>query len=132
MLISALVDWLVLALQGAFPGVAILRGAPAWDRPPVSRHIVIEWREMADPGPLRVGQTVTQWAVQFAVGFVATNELELWATLDTARSVAEIARATIGGDDWRVRWEAFQRAEQSELTTEALRYAALTTVTFTR
>lgn len=132
MTIKLQADWLIAAV-GADTGLSVLKGAPAWDRPATSASAFVEFRQSAPLEPTRVGQTVTRYTTQWAVGVVAANEVSLWALVDSVEAMIQTrTEATISGERVRVSWGAVTRFEPSEDTIEALRYAAIVTCNITR
>ena len=129
---KAIADWLA-ATVAADLSVTTVKGAAAYARPTTGTgNAYIEWRETEPLPATRVGQTVTRWATQFQVLVITGNEIDLWAIVDSIKTMTQTrTEATIGAARCRVAWTAASRAEPSEETIEALRYAAVTQVSIT-
>ena len=129
---KAQADWLIAAVTADL-GLAVVKGTPAWDRPATAASAYVEWRQLEPLPATRIGQTVTSTTTQFVVGARATNEVELWALVDSMDAMIKSrTEATISGARYRVAWDAVRRMEQGDEVIEALRYAALTICSMTR
>jgi hypothetical protein len=126
-------DWLATAVAADLT-VTTVKGSAAYARPTTSTgNAYIEWQDAETQEPNRIGATVTTWATTFKLVVVTSNEINLWAMVDSMKAMIETrTEATIDGARYRVRWTAVSRAEPSEETIEALRYAAVTQVLITR
>lgn len=125
-------DWLE-ATAAADLGVTCAKGNAAWSRPTIgTSNAYIEWQS-DDPGDsVRVSKAVDTGTITFELVMVTTDEIALWALLDSARTMvrSRSGKQTIGSTAVTVRWGTFTRVVPSEDTIEALRYAAGATVTF--
>jgi hypothetical protein len=129
---KAVADWLSSTVAADL-SATVVKAFSAFDRPTIGANAYIEWVQLAPQEPTRIGQTVTRWAYQFRVWLVTANEIALWAIVDSVRTMIQTrTEATIGGARHRIAWTAASRAEPGDETTiDALRYAAVLTVTFT-
>ncbi len=129
---KTIADWLSSTVATDL-SVTVVKAFSAFDRPTIGANAYIEWQQVAPLEPTRIGQTVTRWAYQFRIWVVTANELALWAITDSIRTMTQTRTdATIGGARYRIAWSAAGRAEPADETTiEALRYAAVLTVTLT-
>jgi hypothetical protein len=130
---KAMADWLATA-AAADLSVTTVKGVAAYARPTTTiGNAYIEWQETETADPNRVGATVTTWATTFRLVVVTGNEIDLWAMVDSIKAMIQArTEASISGARHRMRWTAVSRAEPSENTIEALRYAAVTQVLITR
>ena len=130
---KALADWLTAAVAADL-SVTTVKGAAAYARPTTTiGNAYIEWQEVETVEPQTVSRTVTTWATTFRLVVVTGNEIDLWAMVDSMKAMIALrTEATISGARYRARWQAVSRAEPSENTIEALRYAAVTQVSITR
>jgi len=125
-------DWLATTVAADLT-VTTVKGSSAYARPATGTgNAYIEWRDTEPVAPTRVGQTVTRWTTRFQIVITTGNEIDLWAIVDSIKTMTQArTEATIGGARHRVAWTAASRAEPSEETIEALRYAAVTQVSIT-
>lgn len=130
---KAMADWLVSTVAADL-SVTTVKGAAAYARPATGPgNVYIEWQEAETQEPNRISATVTTWVTTFRLVIVTGNEIDLWAMVDSMKAmIASRTEASIGGARYRVRWSPISRAEPSENTIEALRYAAVTQVLITR
>ena len=130
---KALADWLTAAVAADL-SVTTVKGVAAYARPTTTiGNAYIEWQEVETVDPQTVSRTVTTWATTFRLVVVTGNEIDLWAMVDSCKAMIQArTEATISGARYTVRWQAVSRAEPSENTIEALRYAAVTQVLITR
>jgi hypothetical protein len=130
---KAMADWLA-TVAAADLSVTTVKGVAAYARPTTTiGNAYIEWQETETADPNRVGATVTTWATTFRLVVVTGNEIDLWAMVDSIKAMIQArTEASISGARHRMRWTAVSRAEPSENTIEALRYAAVTQVLITR
>jgi hypothetical protein len=128
-----LADWLATA-AAADLSVTTVKGVAAYARPTTTiGNAYIEWQETEPADQNRIGATVSTWATTFRLVVVTGNEIDLWAMVDSMKAMIALrTEATISGARYRMRWTAVSRAEPSENTIEALRYAAVTQVSITR
>ena len=123
-------DWLEATLVAGL-GVSVAKGAAAWDRPALgASNGYIEWRSDTPAYDQRTGHALDGGACLFDVVIVSTNEVALWSLIDLARTTARAyTRATIDNQTMRIRFGAWERLERTDETPDALRYAAVATVT---
>lgn len=133
MTVKAQADWLAAAITSDV-GVTCAKGSSAWERPSIgTSNAYIEWRGSEPQYGTRVSKAQDIYAVTFAAVFVSTSEIGLWALIDLVETMTKARpEATIDASRYKVQWSAINRAEPSEETIEALRYAAVTQVTITR
>lgn len=128
----ALADWLTSTVEADL-GMTCGKSFAAWDRPTASNNAFIEWQSVTPGEQLRIGSTQDTFMATFQLVAMTANELALWSVVDLLQAMVKTrTEATIGGARYRVRWSAITRAEQQAETTEALRYAAVTTAQITR
>lgn len=124
-------DWLEAQIV-ADVGVTCAKGFSTWSRPAIgTSNAYIEWASDEPEYNARLGKTLDKSATTFTAVFVSSNEIGLWALVDLVRAMARSnGRATINSQPMHVIFSAISRAEPSEETIEALRYAAVATVRF--
>lgn len=128
----ALADWLTATVESDL-GLTCAKGFSAWDRPTLSSGAFIEWQTTAPGDQLRIGSTQDAFTATFQLVVMTANEVALWAVVDLLQAMTKSrTEAMIGSARYRVRWTAITRVEQQAETTEALRYAAVTTAQITR
>lgn len=128
-----LADWLATTVATDL-AVTTVKGSAAYARPTTTTgNAYIEWMEAETVDPNRISATVSTWATTFRLVVVTGNEIDLWALVDSMKAMIALrTEATISGARHKVRWTVISRAEPSENTIEALRYAAVTQVLITR
>lgn len=129
---KAIADWLEAAVV-ADMGIACAKGNAAWSRPAVgTSNGYIEWQSDEPQDAARVSRAVDTTNMVFELVMVTTDEIALWALLDSARAMARSrsGKQIIGGAATTVKFGTFSRVVPSEDTVEALRYAASASVTF--
>ena len=114
--------------------VTTVKGSAAYERPTTAiGNAYIEWQETEPADQTRISATVSTWAITFRLIVITGNEIDLWAMVDSMKTMIALrTEATISSARHKVRWTAISRAEPSENTIEALRYAAVTQVLITR
>lgn len=125
-------DWLETAVSTDL-GITCAKGNAAWSRPAIgTANAYIEWQTDEPQEAIRASAPIDTTSMVFEIVIVATDEIALWALLDSARTMARSrsGKQTIGGAAVRVRFGAWSRILPSEDTIEALRYAAGATATF--
>lgn len=129
---KALADWLATVVATDL-AVTTAKGSAAYNRPPTGEgNAYIEWQELTSLEPVRIGQTVTRWSTRFRLIVVTGNEIDMWTLVDGLRTMTQARiEATIDDKRYKVHWSSVERAEPSEDTIEALRYAAVTQITIT-
>lgn len=128
-----LADWLATTVATDLT-VTTVKGSAAYARPTTTiGNAYIEWQEAEPADQTRISATISTWATTFRLIVVTGNEIDLWAMVDSLKAMIQArTEASISGARYRVRWTAVSRAEPSENTIEALRYAAVTQVLITR
>lgn len=129
---KAIADWLEAAITADL-GIACAKGNAAWSRPAIgTSNGYIEWQSDEPQDAARASRAVDTTSIVFELVMVATDEIALWALLDSARTMARSrsGKRTIGGAATTVKFGTFSRVVPSEDTVEALRYAASASVTF--
>lgn len=126
-------DWLAATITSDL-GITCAKGSAAWERPTIgTSNAYIEWRSDEPQYGTRISKAQDLHATTFAIVIVSTSEIGLWALIDSAKTMTGARPdASIGGSRYKVQWAAWTRAEPSEDTIEALRYAAVAQVTITR
>lgn len=126
-------DWIASTVATDLT-VTTVKGSAAYERPTTGAgNAYIEWQETGTVDPNRISANVTTWETTFRLIVVTGNEIDLWAMVDKIKAMIQArTEATISSARYRVRWTAVSRAEPSETTIEALRYAAVTQVLITR
>lgn len=126
-------DWLA-TIVAADLAVTTVKGSAAYARPTTGvGNAYIEWQETEPADQNRISATISTWATTFRLVIVTGNEIDLWAMVDSCKAMIQArTEAIISNARYKVRWTAVSRAEPSENTIEALRYAAVTQVMITR
>lgn len=124
-------DWLAATIATDL-GVTCKKDMPAFDRPDIAAGAYIGWASATPTYDVRIGSSIGTWQDTIGLLVVTTNEVALLAMVDLMKAmVAARTEASIGGARHRVRFAPIERAD-NPFNTEALRYAATTTVQFVR
>lgn len=124
-------DWLAATIASDL-SITCQKSMPAFDRPDVAAGAYIGWISTTPMYGERVSSSLDRWEMQFSLLVVATNELALWTLIDNVEIMAASrVQATIDGASARIRFAPIERAV-NEYDTDALRYAAQTTIQFVR
>ena len=126
-------DWLEAATVADIGVTSCAKGNAAWARPAIgTSNAYIEWQSDEPGDSVRASKAVDTGTITFELVIVTTNEIALWALMDSARTMARSrsGKQTISSSAVTVRFGAWSRVVPSEDTIEALRYAASANVTF--
>ena len=128
---KATADWLSATITTDL-AVTCKKDMPAFDRPDVAAGAYIGWASTTPEYGVRVSSSLDKWEVQINVLVVTANEVALWAMVDLMEAMAEArTEATISSKRTRIRVAPIERAA-NPYDTDALRFAASTTIQFVR
>jgi len=128
---KATADWLTATVVSDL-GTTCKKDYPAFDRPDIAAGAYIGWATSTPEYGVRVSDSLNRWQIIIRLLVVTANEVALLAMIDLLESMAELrTEAVISNVRHRIRFAPIERAE-NPFETDALRYAAQTTIQFVR